>query len=75
MLSLSIEAAFKPKNQKLSILEILRIKTEIFKNLMRVENEIGITNLKTYIRISEKAVEISKMVNGWIVFITQKELH
>lgn len=73
MLSLAIEAAFKPKDRKLPVLEMLRIKTEVLKNLIRAEEEIGIIELKTYVRISEQAVEISKMVNGWIAFITQKE--
>lgn len=75
ILSLSVEAAFKHKNNKLNTLENLRIKTEVLKNLIRAENEMGIIDLKTYVRISEQIVEISKMINGWIAFITQKELY
>lgn len=73
MLSLAIEAAFRAPNQKLPVLESLRVKTEVLKNLIRTEEEIGIIELKIYVRTSEKAVEISKMINGWITFITQKE--
>ena len=73
ILSLAIESAFSPKNLKLNILEKLRIKTNILKNLVRTEYEIKIIDMRTYIRISGQLVEISKMTNGWINFITEKE--
>ncbi|MDD5318193.1 MAG: four helix bundle protein, partial [Candidatus Pacebacteria bacterium] len=73
MLSLSIEAAFKSKLQKKTVLEFLRVRTEVLKHLVRTENEIHILDLKTYLRLSEQIVEISKMINGWITYITQKE--
>lgn len=73
ILSLAIESAFSPKNIKLSTLEKLRVRTNVLKNLVRTENEIGIIDAKTYLRISEQLVEISKMTNGWINFVTEKE--
>jgi len=51
----------------------LRIKTNVLKNLVRTEYEIKIIDMKTYLRISEQLVEISKMTNGWINFVNGKE--
>lgn len=73
ILSLAIETAFSPQNMKISILETLRIKTNVLKNLVRTEYEIKIIDMKTYLRISEQLVEISKMTNGWINFVNGKE--
>lgn len=72
ILSLAIEAAFKAKELKRPTLELLRIKTEVMKNLVRTENELAIIDMKTYVRLSEQLIEISKMANGWISFVTQK---
>ena len=74
ILSLAIESAFRPKSVKLNSLEILRIKTNVLKNIVRTEYEIKVIDMRTYIRISEQLVEISKMTNGWINFVTEKEL-
>ncbi len=74
ILSLAVETAFKPKHLKKNVLEILRIKIEILKHIVRTEYELGIINDKTYLRISGQAVQVSKMTNGWINFIAQKEL-
>ena len=74
-MSLAIEAALKSKYTKLNILETLRIKTGVIQNLVRVENEVGILDLNSYVRISGQLVEISKMTNGWINFITEKGSH
>lgn len=73
ILSIAIETAFRPKNMKTGILETLRIKTNVLKNLVRTEYEIKIIDMKTYLRISEQLVEISKMTNGWINFVNGKE--
>ena len=53
---------------------MLRIKTNVLKNIVRTEYEIKVIDMRTYIRISEQLVEISKMTNGWINFVTEKEL-
>ncbi|MES2059522.1 MAG: four helix bundle protein [Patescibacteria group bacterium] len=73
MLSLAIEAAFKSRHQKQTTLESLRLKVEILKHLIRTECELKIINERTYLRLSEQMVEISKMTNGWLNFITQKD--
>lgn len=74
ILSLAIESAFKAKNLKQNILEKMRVDIEILKHLVRTENELGIIDMKTYIRISEQIIKISKMTSGWINYITQKGL-
>ena len=71
ILALAVETAFKPKSQKLSTLESLRIKVEILKHLIRTEHELEIIDIEIYLRLSEQLVEISKMTNGWIAY-TQK---
>ena len=71
ILALAVSAAFKPRQQKLLPLESLRIKVEILKHLIRTEHELEIIDTKTYLRLSEQLIEISKMANGWINY-TQK---
>ena len=73
VLSLAIESAFKPRQSKQIILETMRVQIEVLKHLIRTENELGILAMKTYIRLSEQLIEISKMTNGWINYLTQKE--
>ncbi|MEI6346281.1 MAG: four helix bundle protein [bacterium] len=74
-LTLAIEAAFRPKSAKQSTLEELRLQVEILKHLIRTEHELGIVPEKTYLRLAEQLVEISKMTNGWLTYATQKEPH
>lgn len=71
--SLAIEASFRTKADKKFPLESLRIKLSVVKNLVRTENELQIIDKKTYLRFSEQLVEISKMANGWLSYVTQKE--
>jgi len=72
-LSLAIEAAYRPKFQKKSSLEILRIRIDVLKHLIRTESELALIDNKKYLQLAEQVVEISKMTNGWINFLTQKE--
>jgi len=73
ILSLAVESAFKPGYQKKITLESLRLKIEVLKHLVRTENELEIIDQRTYLRIEKQLVEISKMTNGWITYVTQKE--
>jgi hypothetical protein len=73
VLSLAIESAFKARNNKKDSLEELRVRIEILKHLIRTEYELRIIDERTYLRVEKQVVEISKMTNGWISFITQKE--
>jgi len=72
ILSLSIEAAFQTKFSKVPTLQKLRIKTSVLQNIIRTEYELQIIEEKSYIRLSEQLVEISKMTNGWLSYVTQK---
>lgn len=74
MLMLAIESAFKSTQSKKIPLETLRIKTEILKHLIRSERELVLIEEKTYLRLEEELIKISKMTNGWIAFVMQKEL-
>ena len=71
LLTLAVEAAFKPRPQKLSPLENLRVQIEVLKHLVRTEHELQIIDAKTYLRLAEQMVQISKMTTGWINY-TQK---
>ena len=73
ILSLAVEAAFRSKYTKKDALETLRVKVEILKHLIRTEHELEIIQDKTYLRLAEQIVGISKMTSGWISYVTQKE--
>jgi len=72
-LALAIEAKFCQPQTKNIPLGTLRIKISVLKNLIRTESELNIINEKTYLRLAEQAVEISKMTSGWLAHATQKE--
>lgn len=72
ILSLAVKAAFQSKQTKLGTLELLRVKIEVLKNLIRTEQELGVIKEKTYLHFAEQLIEISKMTSGWISY-TQKE--
>lgn len=66
-----IGASFANKEIKLVSLEQARISLEVLKHLIRTEYDLKIINDKTYFRIEGILIEISKMNNGWIRYITQ----
>lgn len=71
-LALAVESAFKPKSLKHISLESLRLQVEVLKHLVRTESELQVLSEKTYLRLAEQLVEISKMTSGWLVYATQK---
>lgn len=71
---LAISAAFAEKQNKPSLLAALRVKIEILKRLIRLEHDLNIIPSKTYINTEKELQEISKMTNGWIKYLTQREL-
>lgn len=71
--SLVISAVYANKNKKVEILENLRVELEVLKQLIRAEYEIHILPEKSYILISEKIVEASKMTNGWLKYLTTQK--
>ena len=72
LLALAVKAAFQPKKVKLETLELLRVRIEVLKHLIRTEQELVVLKEKSYLHLSGQLVEISKMTNGWIAY-TQKE--
>jgi hypothetical protein len=70
-LSLSIEATYKARLEKKSVLELLRIKIELTKQLIRTAHEIGALPESHYLKWQASLQEISKMTNGWIRYVTQ----
>jgi len=73
LLSFAIEAAFTSSYAKLKNLETARVRLELLKNIVRTEHELEILDQRTYLRLAEGLVEVSKMLNGWISYITQKK--
>jgi hypothetical protein len=71
---ISIETAISSKDKKYSLLQTLRIKTEIIKKLIRLMSEIEIINSKQYLSLENDLIEISKMANGWQKYTINKEL-
>ena len=71
LLVLAVTAAFQSPQTKRPTLELLRVRTEVLKHLVRTEHELSILDDKTYLRIAERLIEISKMTTGWITY-TQK---
>jgi len=45
--------------------------TEKLKHLTRLEYQLKIISEKLYIQTQSALVEISKMINGWIKYLTQ----
>jgi len=68
-LMLSIEAALLPRQQKTVGLEMLKIKIELLKQLVRIAHGIRAIEQKRYIALSADLVETSKMVSGWLKYI------
>lgn len=70
---LATKAALTNKNNKLVFLESARTEIEILKRLIRIACDILIIQTKTYLQLESNLQEISKMANGWIKYLTQKE--
>lgn len=65
ILSQSIDTALRIKVEKIQLLFELRREIETLKHLIRLENELGIIQEKTYLNISKILVDISMMATGW----------
>ncbi|OGB75077.1 hypothetical protein A2810_00965 [candidate division Kazan bacterium RIFCSPHIGHO2_01_FULL_49_10] len=65
-----MRAALTNKTNKSSILETARIQIEILKLLIRTAHEISIFTDKQYLRFEGELQTISKMLNGWIKYIS-----
>ena len=71
-LNSAITAVFLSKTEKNSVLQELRIRVEILKQLVRLSNELEIITRKKYFLLEQQLIEISKMCNGWIKYIDDK---
>ena len=75
ILSVCIDAALRPKNEKVVLLSQARRDIETLKHLVRMEHELGIIKEKTYLNISSLLQDISMMATGWQKSLqTQKPL-
>ena len=72
LLILVIEAAFAPRESKLKILQSARLRGEVLKNIIRTEHELDVVDERAYLRLSANLIEISKMLNGWISYISSQ---
>lgn len=66
-----ITASLSKKIDKLEPLTRVRTSLEILKHLVRIEYELKIIDIKTYVHVERLLVETSKMTNGWILYITR----
>ena len=71
---LIIQSALENKNKKPDILNSARIEVEVLKKLLRITNELKIIEIQKYLQLESDLQEISKMTNGWIKYLAQKEL-
>ncbi len=72
VMMLAIEAAFIRGIAKKPMLEKLRIKVELGKQLVRTEHELEIITQAVYLELGKELVEISKMTTRWIQSLIQK---
>ncbi|MEK7565315.1 MAG: four helix bundle protein [Patescibacteria group bacterium] len=70
---LMIKTALSSKPNKLSLLDSVRTEVEVLKRLLRIANELLIIQIKIYLKLESDLQEISRMTNGWIKYLTQKE--
>lgn len=70
---LIIRASFTNKNSKNILLESARVEIEVLKRLVRIAYELKIIESKIYLQLESDLQEISRMTNGWIKYLTQKE--
>ena len=68
-INLLITASLETKNNKLPILNSVRIKIEVLKRLIRIIHEFNVIGNKKYINLELDLQEISKMTNGWIKYL------
>ena len=71
-LRLSIEAALMCKNEKLPVVKKLKNETETLKQFVRLEMELNTIDEKTYIVWQTNLQEISKMANGWLIYLQER---
>jgi hypothetical protein len=66
--SFLLKASLESKSEKIISLKEARFRTEIIKQLVRMEYELKIITEQVYINIESKLREISKMSTGWLKY-------
>ena len=66
LLIAALKTTYLPKDKKLPLLNKIDNKIFILKTLMRLAKEVKVLDIKKYICIEEKLLEIGKMLGGWI---------
>ena len=66
ILELALSAVYLPKYDKSKMIRKASDKTDLLKYLARFTYETKSINLKSYILLEEKILEIGKMLGGWI---------
>ncbi len=72
-LRLIIKASLTGKISKLPLLDSARTEIEVLKRLLTITHEIKVIQIKNYLQLESDLQEISKMTNGWIKYLAQKE--
>ncbi|MBI4119127.1 MAG: four helix bundle protein [Parcubacteria group bacterium] len=72
-LRLVIKASFTNKLTKLPLLDLARTEIEVLKRFITIAHELKIIQTQNYLGLESDLQEISKMANGWIRYLTQKE--
>jgi len=70
-LDLIISVSFEAKDRKYSLLNSARIKIEVLKRIVRTAYELNIIKQNKYLELENDLIEISKMANGWIRYLTK----
>ena len=71
---LIIKSALANKNNKLVSLNSARIEIEVLKKFLTITYDLKIIQTKNYLQLESDLQEISRMANGWIKYLAQKEL-
>ena len=64
------QATFETKLNKTVVLNKARIHAELLKQLFRITGDLNIIPAFKYIEFESDLQEISKMINGWIKYLT-----
>ena len=66
ILEFSLQAAYLPKGIKNEVVRKASNKTDLLKYLIRLAYETKSLNMRRYVALEKSAVEIGKMLGGWI---------
>lgn len=70
LFNLVITVSLEKRTSKLNFLHPARIRTEVLKRLLRLCDDLRIVENNRYIELEEDLQEISKMINGWIKYLS-----